>query len=129
MIGDREKGVALFREIYGDKTADGLVAAMENDNKFGVECIRWSTDFNFGSVWTREALDRKSRSCAVLGMMIALRQYDEIKYHTKMGTKNGLSKAEIQEILYSSVPYCGIPASNTARAAMEEAFAEMEQSK
>ncbi|MFT3929264.1 MAG: carboxymuconolactone decarboxylase family protein [Spongiibacteraceae bacterium] len=128
MTGDREKGVALFREIYGDKAADGLVAVMESD-RFGVECIRWSTDFNFGSVWTREALERKSRSCAVLGMMIALRQYDEIKYHTKMGMKNGLSKAEIQEILYSSVPYCGIPASNTARAAMEEAFREIEAAK
>jgi alkylhydroperoxidase/carboxymuconolactone decarboxylase family protein YurZ len=127
MIGDREKGVALFREIYGDKSADGLVAVMETD-KFGVECIRWSTDFNFGSVWTREALDRKLRSCAVLGMMIALRQYDEIRYHTKMGTMNGLSKAEIEEILYTTVPYCGFPASNTARAAMEEAFAQMEQS-
>lgn len=127
MIGDREKGVALFREIYGDKSADGLVAVMETD-KFGVECIRWSTDFNFGSVWTREALDRKLRSCAVLGMMIALRQYDEIRYHTKMGTTNGLSKTEIEEILYTTVPYCGFPASNTARAAMEEAFTQMEQS-
>lgn len=127
MIGDREKGVALFREIYGDEAADGLVAFMETD-KFGVECARWSTDFNFGSVWTREALDRKLRSCVVLGMMIALRQYDEIRYHTKMGTKNGLSKTEIEEILYTTVPYCGLPASNTARAAMEEAFAQMEKS-
>jgi alkylhydroperoxidase/carboxymuconolactone decarboxylase family protein YurZ len=127
MIGDREKGVALFREIYGDEAADGLVTFMETD-KFGVECARWSTDFNFGSVWTREALDRKLRSCVVLGMMIALRQYDEIRYHTKMGTKNGLSKAEIEEILYTTVPYCGLPASNTARAAMEEAFAQMEKS-
>lgn len=128
MTENREKGLALFREIYGDEAANGLAAVMETDDKFGVECIRWSTDFNFGSIWTREALDRKLRSCAVLGMMIALRQYDEIRYHTKMGMMNGLSKAEIQEILYSTVPYCGLPASNTARAAMEEAFAQMEKS-
>lgn len=127
MIGDREKGVALFREIYGDEAADSLVAFMQTD-KFGVECARWSTDFTFGSVWTREGLDRKLRSCVVLGMMIALRQYDEIRYHTKMGTANGLSKTEIEEILYTTVPYCGLPASNTARAAMEEAFAQMEKS-
>lgn len=125
MTDVRERGLALFREIYGDASADGLAAYMESD-AFGVECARWSTDLSFGQVWSREALDRKLRSCVVLGMMIALRQYDEIRYHTRMGTANGLSKTEIEEILYTSVPYCGLPASNTARAAMLEAFALME---
>jgi alkylhydroperoxidase/carboxymuconolactone decarboxylase family protein YurZ len=74
-------------------------------------------------VWSRGALDRKLRSCVVLGMMIALRQHDEIRYHTQMGTANGLTRAEIEEILYTSVPYCGFPASNTARTAMKEGFA------
>ena len=126
MTSDREKGLALFREIYGDDAADGLAAFMATD-RFGVQCARWSNDFNFGTVWTRAALERKLRSCVVLGMMIALRQHDEIRYHTRMGMANGLSKAEIEEILYTSVPYCGLPASNTARAAMEEAFAQMEK--
>jgi alkylhydroperoxidase/carboxymuconolactone decarboxylase family protein YurZ len=125
MTDDRERGLALFREIYGDETAEGLAAYMETD-AFGVECARWSTDFCFGQVWTREALDRKLRSCVVLGMMIALRQSDEIRYHTRMGMANGLDKGEIEEILYTSVPYCGLPASNIARAAMQEAFAQME---
>lgn len=124
MMSHRDKGVALFREVYGDEAADGLVAHMATD-KFGVECARWSTDFSFGEVWTREDLDRKLRSCVVLGMMIALRQHDEIRYHTRMGMANGLTKAEIEEVLYTAVPYCGFPAANTARAAMEEAFALM----
>ncbi len=125
MTDHRERGLALFREIYGGESADALAAYMETQD-FGVECARWSTDFTFGQVWTREALDRKLRSCVVLGMMIALRQYDEIRYHTRMGVANGLSKAEIEEILYTAVPYCGLPASNTARAAMKDAFAQME---
>jgi 4-carboxymuconolactone decarboxylase len=117
----REKGLALFGEVYGDEAASGLAAYMETDS-FGVECAKWSTDYNFGTVWVREGLERKMRSCVVLGMMIALRQSDEINYHTRMGIANGLTREEIEEVLYTTVPYCGLPASNTARAAMKAAF-------
>jgi alkylhydroperoxidase/carboxymuconolactone decarboxylase family protein YurZ len=66
------------------------------------------------------------RSCAVLGILIALRQFDEISYHTKMGIANGLTRKEIEEALYSSVPYCGLPATNVAKAALKKAFAELD---
>ena len=121
----REKGLEIFREVYGDAATDGLIAHMKTGD-FAVEIAKWSTDFSFGAVWAREDLERKLRSCVVLGMMIALRQHEEIRYHTKMGMANGLSKEEIEEILYTAVPYCGFPAANTAKAAMKEAFAQME---
>ena len=124
MSYSREKGLEIFREVYGPELADGLDAYMKS-NDFGVECAKWSTDFCFGTIWARETLERKLRSCVVLGMMIALRQHDEIRYHTKMGMANGLSEKEIEEILYTAVPYCGLPASNTARAAMKQALAEL----
>jgi len=122
----RDTGIALFREVYGDTEADGLVHYLESD-AFGVECARWSNDFNFAQVWTRKGLDRKLRSCVVLGMMIALRQKDEIGYHTRMGLANGLTGTEIEEVLYTSVPYCGFPASNIARAAMIEALKRIDE--
>lgn len=71
-------------------------------------------------------LSRKMRSCAVLGMVIGLGTYDEIKI-TKMGTANGLSWDEIQEIYYSAIPYCGLPKSNTAKAAIIAGFNELEE--
>ena len=121
----RQKGLEIFREVYGDKITDGLIAQMKTD-EFAVEISKWSTDFSFGTVWASENLQRKLRSCVVLGMLIALRQHDEIRYHTKMGMANGLTKKEIEEILYTAVPYCGFPAANTAKAAMKEAFALLE---
>jgi 4-carboxymuconolactone decarboxylase len=120
----REKGLEIFRQVYGDDLTEGLIANMQSD-AFAVEISKWSTDFSFGTVWAREGLERKLRSCVVLGMMIALRQKDEIRYHTKMGMANGLTRKEIEEILYSAVPYCGFPAANTAKAAMLEAFAQL----
>lgn len=121
-IGPRETGLKIFREIYGDAAADGMERFMASDD-FGVEIARWTADFSFGSVWARDGLERKLRSCVVLGMMIALRQPDEIGYHTRMGMANGLTAQEIEEILYTAVPYCGFPAANTAKAAMRAALA------
>lgn len=60
-------------------------------------------------------------------MVIGLGTYEEIKYHTKMGTANGLTKDEIQEIYYSAIPYCGLPKSNIAKAAMLAGFEELEE--
>jgi 4-carboxymuconolactone decarboxylase len=127
MGDDFANGMKLFREVYGDKLADGMAAYVAEGKGFGVEQARWSADFAFGRVWVRDGLDRKSRSCTVLGMVIAQGAFEEIKFHCRMGMKNGLSRTELEEILYTTIPYCGFPASATAKKAMLEAFAEMDQ--
>ena len=114
----------LFREIYGDAAGDGMEQYLETSD-FGVETARWTADFSFGTVWIREGLERKLRSCAVLGMLIAQGRSDEIGYHTKMGLANGLTAQELEEIMYTAIPYCGFPAANLAKAAMRKALAEM----
>jgi 4-carboxymuconolactone decarboxylase len=126
MSGDSDKGLALFREIYGDAMADGMAARIEAGKDFGIEQSRWTTDWVFGQIWTRDGLERKLRSCTVLGMLIAQGSTEEIRYHTRMGLKNGLSRAEIEEILYTALPYCGFPKAATAKKAMLEAFAEID---
>jgi 4-carboxymuconolactone decarboxylase len=121
-----EKGLKLFADIYGEEMAAGADARVQAGDSFGIEQSRWTMEFTFGSVWTRDAMERKLRSCATLGMLIALRQHDEIKYHTKMGIKNGLSRTELEEIIYTSIIYAGFPAAQSAKKAMLEAFAELD---
>ncbi len=122
----RAKGLAIFRDVYGDALADGCARTAAGDAPFVSEQSRWTLDWAFGSVWAREGLERKMRSCAVLGMMIAGGHKDEIRFHTKMGLANGLTRLEIEEIFYTTIPYCGFPTSNVAKAAMLEAFAELD---
>lgn len=122
----RDKGRRIFAEVYGEEMARGVEAFIESSGSFGVEQARWTLDWAFGSVWAREGMERKMRSCAVLGMLIASRQADEIKFHTKMGMANGLTKTELEEIFYTAIPYVGFPAANVAKQAMLEAFAEIE---
>lgn len=125
MSDERERGMSLFRQIYGDDAADGMLEYMKSSD-FGVETARWTADFSFGTVWSRDGLERKMRSCAVIGMLIAQGAADEVRYHTKMGLANGLTPKEIEEILYTAIPYCGFPAANKAKAAMRQAFEEHE---
>ena len=125
-MGDKqERGLEFFSKVLGEDNAAGMREHIGSSD-FGKECGNWAIDFAFGTVWTREGLDRKMRSCAVLGMLIALRQTDEIKYHVRIALANGLTVQEIEEVLYLSVPYAGFPAANSAKAAMIEVLREVE---
>ena len=66
------------------------------------------------------------RSGIVMGMLMALRQTDELKYHVRIALANGLTIAELEEVLYLSVPYAGFPAANSAKQAMKAALREIE---
>ncbi|WP_340588992.1 carboxymuconolactone decarboxylase family protein [Erythrobacter alti] len=125
MANEFETGLNLFGEIYGEQAATNCRAYAESDS-FGSKQAEFAMAWAFGSVWSREGLERKMRSCVVLGMMIALRQSDEIYHHTRMALENGLTRGEIEEVLLTAVPYCGLPASNVAKAAMQKAFDEID---
>ena len=126
MESAREKGLKLFREIYGDEMAEGVARHAETSTDFGSQQSAWTLDFAYGSVWARDGLERKLRSCVVLGLLIAQGQHNEIKFHTRMAMKNGVTRQELEEIFYTAIPYAGFPAANTGKQAMLEVFAEME---
>ena len=67
-------------------------------------------------MWSRKAI-----------FILGQRSFDEIKYHTIMGVANGLTRAEIEEVFLSTIPYCGFPAANTAKAAISEGFKLLEE--
>lgn len=122
----REKGLALFEDIYGPEMTRGLEANLSTPGTFASLQSQWTVDFAFGEVWSREALARKARSCAVIGMLIAQRAHEELVYHTRMGLANGLTRSELEELVYTAIPYCGFPAAQAAKAAMLEAFAAID---
>jgi 4-carboxymuconolactone decarboxylase len=125
MTDKRESGISFFGEVLGQEQAKDLRAHLASTD-FGRECATWAAEFAFGTVWTRDGLDRKMRSCAVLGMLMALRQTDEIKHHVRIALSNGMTVRELEEVLYLSIPYAGFPAANSAKRAMIEALREIE---
>lgn len=122
----REKGARIFAEIYGEDMARTTLEHLASDTAFGARQSEWTLDFAFGEVWASDGLDRKLRSAAVLGMLIAQRASDEIRYHTRMALKNGLTRRELEEIFYTAFPYAGFPAAQTAKKAMLEALDQID---
>ena len=55
-----------------------------------------------------------------MAMLIALNRKAEFKMHVKAALNNGVSVAEIKEVIMHSALYCGLPAANEAFHTAEE---------
>nr|WP_183715505.1 MULTISPECIES: carboxymuconolactone decarboxylase family protein [unclassified Rhizobium] len=82
-----------------------------------------TTSFAWGQVWGREAeLDRRTRSLLTIGMLIALNRQAELQAHIVGGLRNGLTEADIREVVIHSVVYCGFPAALEATRSAQAAL-------
>ena len=70
-----ENGMTVRREVLGNKHVD---KAELKKNEFTEEFQEFITRYAWGEVWTRPGLDRKTRSCVTLAMLIALNRQDEL---------------------------------------------------
>ncbi|WP_098245747.1 4-carboxymuconolactone decarboxylase [Streptomyces formicae] len=106
-----EAGIKVRREVLGDAHVDQALAAADDFSGDFQELI---TRYAWGEVWNRPGLDRRSRSCVTLTALVAGGHLDELAFHTKAALRNGLTPAEIKEVLLQAAVYCGVPAANAA---------------
>ena len=112
MIEDNfEKGMKVRREVLGDQHVD---RAELNKDEFTEEFQELITRYAWGEIWTRPGLERKTRSCITLAMMVALNREDEFKLHVRAALNNGLTRDEIKEVILQAAIYAGVPAANSA---------------
>ncbi|HEX6959266.1 MAG TPA: 4-carboxymuconolactone decarboxylase [Ferrovibrio sp.] len=119
-----DAGMQVRRAVLGDAHVDRSISRR---NSFNEEFQTLITRYAWGEIWTRPGLDRKTRSCMTLSMMIALNRPDEFKLHVRAAFNNGLTQDDIKEVTMQAAIYCGVPAGNSAVHWAEEVFAQMEQ--
>lgn len=56
--------------------------------------------------------------------MVALGHLEELEMHVRAALRNGLTEAEIKEVLLQSAIYCGVPAANSAFAVAQRVLAD-----
>ncbi len=112
-----EKGLEIRRAVLG---ADYVDASLAKADDFMMAFQRITTEWCWGYAWTRDGLDRKTRSMINLAMLTALSKPAELKLHVKGALANGVSVDEIKEILLHATVYCGIPAGLEAFKAAHE---------
>ena len=116
-----EQGLAVRRAVLGPEYVDGSLAKA---NDFMMNFQRITTEWCWGYAWTREGLDRRTRSLLNLAMLTALNRSAEIKLHVKGALNNGVTVDEISEVLLHATVYCGIPAGLDAFKAANQVLEE-----
>jgi 4-carboxymuconolactone decarboxylase len=111
MSDSYEPGMRVRREVLGDAHVD---RAIERTTDFTAPFQDFITRCAWGGVWTREGLDRRTRSAVTLSVLTALGRENEIEMHVRGALRNGLTPAEIGEVLLHTAIYAGVPAANAA---------------
>jgi len=106
-----DAGMNVRRAVLGDDHVD---RAIERTTEFTAPFQDFITRYAWGSVWAREGLDRRTRSAITLAVLAALGRENEIEMHVRGALRNGLTPAEIAEVLLHTSVYAGVPAANAA---------------
>jgi 4-carboxymuconolactone decarboxylase len=105
------RGMMIRRQVLGDAHVDRATATAADVTADFQDLI---TRYAWGDIWARPGLDRRMRSCIAITALVAHGHLSELELHLTAALRNGLSKAELVEILLQTAIYCGVPAANAA---------------
>jgi len=114
------EAMRVRRQVLGDAHVE---RSIQRSSEFTAPFQEFITRFAWG-VWTREGLDRRSRSMITLAVLTALGREGELALHVRGALRNGLSRQEIAEVLIHTAVYAGVPASNAAFQVADRILAE-----
>jgi 4-carboxymuconolactone decarboxylase len=116
-----DAGMAARREVLGDAYVD---ASIDGTTEFTAAFQDFITRCAWGSVWTRDGLDRRTRSAITLALLATLGHERELALHVRAARTNGLTADEIAEVLLHTAVYAGVPAANAAFAVAQRVLEE-----
>ncbi|MCE0494990.1 carboxymuconolactone decarboxylase family protein [Vibrio salinus] len=102
----------------GHKVIDSLKDICPDLAKFTIE-------YPFGDIYSREGLDLKSREIATIAALTALGNCQpQLKVHMHAALNVGCSEEEIKEVVLQMSVYAGFPAALNGMFAFKEVLAE-----
>ena len=121
-----DRGLEIRKAVLGKEFVEN---SLKTADEFNMPMQELVTEYCWGAVWGREELPRKTRSLLNLAMLSALNRPHELKMHLRGALRNGVTRAEIREVLLQVAIYCGVPAGVDAFRNAREVFAEIDQKK
>ena len=83
----------------------------------------------FGDVWERPDLSKRERSIATVTALITSARWDQLNGHLERAANNGVSKAEIFELITHLAFYAGWPSAMTAASKAKEFYEKRDAQK
>ncbi|HEY4914898.1 MAG TPA: 4-carboxymuconolactone decarboxylase [Candidatus Dormibacteraeota bacterium] len=121
MSDKKQSGMEVRRAVLGDAHVDRAEASRTPLTDEFQDLI---TRYVWGEIWTRPGLDRRTRSCITVAMLVALNRHEELALHMRAAITNGVTVDELKEILLQTAVYCGVPAANAAFGVAAKVLAE-----
>lgn len=121
MTDERQSGMEVRRAVLGGAHVDRAEASRTPLTDEFQDLI---TRYAWGEIWTRPGLDRRTRSCITVAMLVALNRNEELALHMRAALTNGVTVDELKEILLQTAIYCGVPAANSAFGVAAKVLAE-----
>ena len=115
----RTDGEHIVREIFGQQFLDRTMGELSRGEGAEADMARLALEQCYGDVWTRPSLSRRDRSLLTLGMLMALRQPDELANHVLGALGNGVTEDELREAALHAMPYVGFPAAGQAMSVID----------
>ena len=83
-----------------------------------------SADVLFGDIWERPELSKRDRSLITVANLVALYRTDQLKGPIGRALDNGVTRAEISEVILHTPFYAGWPVGGNAARVAKEVFDE-----
>ncbi|AHJ12289.1 carboxymuconolactone decarboxylase family protein [Sulfurospirillum multivorans] len=114
------KGWEKLKEVDGE-AGEKVIEALKD---VAPDLARYTIEYPFGDIYSREGLTLRDREIATIAALIALgNASSQLKVHIKAGLNVGLSQKEITEIIIQMSVYAGFPAALNGAFAAKEVFA------
>jgi alkylhydroperoxidase/carboxymuconolactone decarboxylase family protein YurZ len=125
----RTRAMEVLRRMMGEELYQHVIAT-EFDDKPGTALRDITADLAFAEVWDRPGLDWRSRSLVTLGVMMG-RGGGELylRQHFMIALRNGLTPAELEEVIIQALPYGGIASTGPAMSALTSVLQAMDTGK
>jgi 4-carboxymuconolactone decarboxylase len=113
----------IRRQMWGSEGAERRFAGASDFNRPLEDLV---TRFCFGEVWTRTEIDHKTRSMLTLAILASIGGVpNQLRTHVRGAIANGVSPAEIREVLLHVMAYAGVPRAADAFGHARETLQEL----
>ncbi|HEX2363269.1 MAG TPA: carboxymuconolactone decarboxylase family protein [Jiangellaceae bacterium] len=102
--------------------SEALTPAQRAIGDFAPKLASLTDDVLFGDVWERTELSKRDRSLVTVAALITNGSTEQLKHHLGRAKENGLTEAELKEVIIHLAFYAGWPRAMSAITVAKDVF-------
>jgi len=121
LTGFSKLGARTRERLHGIRHTDGYA---DPSHPFASPLYAIASDYGYGLIWNRPGLALRQRLVCALSALSALPDAGSFRKFAQAAVSNGISLAEVVEIIMQTAPYAGFPSALDSLVALGEIYPE-----